>query len=382
MPDERDIYRQTLTGFLEPIGEYLQDASVAEVMINGPDQIYVERSGKLVLTDAKFSSENALLSAARNIAQFVGKRITPEEPRMDARLPDGSRVHVVLPPCARCGVVVSIRKFSKSSFSIDKLIEFGSVTEEGAQFIRACVLLHKNMVVSGGTSSGKTSLLNALSAVIPEGERIIVIEDSTELQFQQPHVVQLEARAADRHGKGQVTIWDLFHSAMRLRPDRIVVGEVRGAEALDMIQAMTSGHSGCMSTTHANSPRDALRRLETLAMMKGLDMPLRALRAQVSSAIDVIVQTERFMDGSRKISAVTEVLELSESGDYQTADIFRCDPAQKATDRAPELTYTGAKPTFESQILLNQLPGWPPKATARPAKKPAKRPVKKTAKKA
>ena len=363
MPDQRDIYEQTLTGFLAPIREYLEDPSVAEVMVNGPDQIYIEQKGQLVLTDAKFPSENALLSAVRNIAQYVDKRITDEVPRMDARLPDGSRVHVILPPCAKCGVSMAIRKFGKSVLSLDKLIGFGSVTEDGADFLRACVLLHKNLVVSGGTSSGKTTLLNVLSSVIPEGERIIVIEDSTELQFQQPHVLQLEARAADRHGKGQVTIWDLFHSAMRLRPDRIVVGEVRGSEAMDMIQAMTSGHSGCMSTTHANSPRDCLRRLETLALMKGLDMPLQALRAQVASAIDIIVQAERFQDGSRKISYISEVLDLTPQGDYQTVDVFRYDPTSEAKgpDGKPVMQFTGARPSFESQIELNQLPGWPPK---------------------
>lgn len=365
MPNERDIYEQTLAGFLEPVGDYLADPAVSEIMVNGPDQIYIEQKGQLVLTDRKFASENALLSAVRNIAQYVGKRISDEEPRMDARLPDGSRVHAILPPCAKCGVSMAIRKFGKSAFSVDQLIGFGSMSEDGADFMKACVLLHKNMIVSGGTSSGKTSLLNALSSVIPEGERIIVIEDSTELQFQQPHVLQLEARAADRHGKGQVTIWDLFHSAMRLRPDRIVVGEVRGSEALDMVLAMTSGHSGCMSTTHANSPRDCLRRLETLALMKGLDMPLQALRAQVASAIDIIVQAERFQDGSRKISYISEVLELSPQGDYQTNDIFRYDPTAsgaKGPDGKPVMLYTGAKPTFESQIELNQLPGWPPQS--------------------
>ncbi len=360
--NEREIYERTLTSFLEPISEFLEDASISEIMINGPDQIYIEQKGRLILTDAKFPSESALHAAVRNIAQYVGKRITEDEPRLDARLPDGSRVHVVLPPCSKCGVAVAIRKFGKSVFSIDQLIRFGSMTQEAADFLRACVLLHKNIIVSGGTSSGKTSLLNALSTIIPEEERIIVIEDSTELQLQQTHVLQLEARAPDRHGKGRVTIWDLFHSAMRLRPDRIVVGEVRGEEALDMIQAMTSGHSGCMSTTHATTPKDCLRRLETLAMMRGLDMPLKALRAQVSSAIDIIVQAERFADGSRKISYITEVLDLSPNGEYETADIFRCDPTSghKDADGKPLLMYTGARPTFEEQIKLSQLPGWPP----------------------
>jgi pilus assembly protein CpaF len=291
-------------------------------MINGPDDIWIEVSGKLHKTDARFEVEDDLFSGAKNIAQYVGKTLNELNPRMDARLPDGSRVHVVLPPCARNGVTVSIRRFGKFSLTMEKLMNYGSITPEAANFINLCVQMERNLIVAGGTGSGKTSLLNCISTLINPNERILVIEDSTELQLQQPHVVMLEARGADSKGRGKVEIGDLFHSAMRLRPDRIVIGEVRGGEALSLLQAMTSGHGGSMSTTHATYPDDTLRRLETMAMMSDVNMPLSALRSQVASAIQVIVQTSRFNDGSRKLTHIVECLGLSENGEYKIYPIF------------------------------------------------------------
>lgn len=315
------IFRQSLEHFLAPVADVLSDAAVSEVMINGYDEIYVERGGRIERVPNKFASESDLLACARNIAQFSGKRIDEFVPRFDGRLPDGSRVHVVLPPCARDGITVAIRKFSKSALTLDRLVEFGSIDAATRELLEICVALDKNVLVSGGTGSGKTQLLNALSGAIPPGGRILVIEDTSELRLQQDHVVRLEARSADRHGRGAVTIRDLFHSALRLRPDRVLVGECRGGEAMDMIQAMNSGHAGSMTTVHANSPRDALVRVETLALMSSLEVPLIALRAQVASAIEVVVQTDRLADGSRKVTRVAEVLPLDAAGSYQVHEI-------------------------------------------------------------
>lgn len=316
------IFEQSIQRYFKPILPYLQDASVSEIMINGPDDIWIEVKGRLHKTDAKFDTNDDLMGGVKNIAQYVGKTLDEMHPRMDARLPDGSRVHVVLPPCARNGVSVAIRRFGTFSLSLGQLIEYGSVTPEGAKFIQACVEMKRNLVVAGGTGSGKTSLLNCISLLIDPLDRIIVIEDSTELQMQQPHVIMMEARQPDARGRGAVTIGDLFHSAMRLRPDRIVIGEIRGGEALDLLQAMTSGHGGSMTTTHATYPDDTLRRLETMAMMSPVQLPLRALRSQVASAVQVIVQTSRFSDGSRKLTHICEVLDLSENGEYQIHPLF------------------------------------------------------------
>ncbi len=318
----KDIFEQSIRRYFAPINAYLEDESVSEIMINGPQDIWVEIKGKLHQTDAKFEVEDDLLSGVKNIAQYVGKTLNTLNPRMDARLPDGSRVHVVLPPCARNGVSVAIRRFGKFSLTIDKLISYGSITPTAAKFINLCVHMERNLIVAGGTGSGKTSLLNCISTLIDPNERILVIEDSTELQLQQPHVVMLEARGPDSKGRGRVEIGDLFHSAMRLRPDRIVIGEIRGGEALSLLQAMTSGHGGSMSTTHATYPDDTLRRLETMAMMSDVEMPLSALRSQVASAIQIIVQTSRFNDGSRKLTHIAECLGLSENGEYKIYPIF------------------------------------------------------------
>ena len=311
-----------LTLFLAPVAAYLDDDAVSEVLINGPDSIYVERSGKLEKTAERFVSEPALKAAAVNIAKSVGRILDEMHPRLDARLPDGSRVHVVIPPLSRVGTVIAIRKFKKDTLTIDKMLEFGSLDEPMRRLIRALVLLRKNIIVSGSTSSGKTSVLNALSSFIPEGDRVLVIEDASELQLQQSHIVSFETRKADKNGQGEVTIRDLIHSALRLRPDRIVIGEIRGGEALDLLQALNTGHAGSMSTIHANAPLDCLRRIETCALLSGIEIPLQALRAQVAGAVDIVIHTARFKDGSRRIVSVAEVLPLN-GGEYSVRELMR-----------------------------------------------------------
>jgi len=308
--------------FLAPVREYLEDDSVSEILINGPQQIYIERRGKLEEVPAKFVSEPALKAAAANIAKSVGRMLDEMHPRLDARLPDGSRVHAVIPPLSRVGTVIAIRKFKKDTLTIDKMQEYGSLDDRIRKLIRALVLLHKNVIVSGATSSGKTSVLNALSSFIPDVERVLVIEDATELQLQQRHIVPFETRKADKNGQGEVTIRDLIHSALRLRPDRIVIGEIRGGEALDLLQALNTGHAGSMSTIHANSPLDCLSRIETCALLSGIDIPLVALRSQVASAIDAVVHTSRLTDGSRKIVSVAEVEPLVQ-GEYRVRELVR-----------------------------------------------------------
>jgi pilus assembly protein CpaF len=322
-------------------------------MINGPDKIFIERKGKLVQSDQKFISEPALKAAAVNVAKSVGRLLNEENPRLDARLPDGSRVHAVIPPLARTGTVIAIRKFTKDRLTIDQLISFGSITENGAKLIDTCVKLHKNMIVSGATSSGKTSVLNVLSAFIPDKERILVIEDSSELQLQQNHLVCFETRKADKNGKGEVTIRDLIHSSLRLRPDRLVIGEIRGGEALDLLQALNTGHAGSMSTIHANNPHDSLFRIETCSLFSGIDIPLSALRAQVASAIDVVVHTARLTDGSRKIVAISEILGLKD-GEYQLLDLYKFKLKGIGPDGNIDGCFTGCgnKPTFLEEAGL------------------------------
>ena len=319
----REVFAETILQFLEPVRKFLEDPSVSEVMINGPNQIYIERKGQLVLTDAKFESREALTAALRNMAQFVGKHVDETRPILEGRLPDGSRVEAVLPPAAPDGPHVAIRRFFQETLTVDKLIGFGAMTEDSAQALHAFVASKLNILVAGGTGSGKTSMLNALSSFIPQGERVVVLEDSRELQLQRDHVVQLEARPPDPKGRGQITIRDLFKATLRMRPDRIVVGEIRGGEALDLIQAMTSGHGGCLSTLHATYPKDTLSRLETMAMMSDVEMPLLAMRIQLASAVNLIVQTARLQDGSRKITHITEVLGFDlQTETYQTQDVF------------------------------------------------------------
>jgi pilus assembly protein CpaF len=319
----REVFEETILQFLDPVRKYLEDPAVSEVMINGPNQIYVERKGQLELIPAKFESREALTAALRNMAQFVGKHLDEFRPILEGRLPDGSRVEAVLPPAAPDGPHVSIRRFFKETLTVQRLVGFGALTDDCAQALHALVASKLNVLVAGGTGSGKTSMLNALSSFIPQGERVVVIEDSRELQLQRDHVVQLEARPPDAKGRGVVTIRDLFRATLRMRPDRIVVGEIRGGEALDLIQAMTSGHGGCLSTLHATYPRDTLTRLETMSMMSDVDMPLLAMRIQLASAVNLIVQTARLQDGSRKITHVTEVLGFDmQTETYQVQDVF------------------------------------------------------------
>jgi|WetSurMetagenome_2_1015567.scaffolds.fasta_scaffold37421_1 pilus assembly protein CpaF len=359
------IFERTILHFLDPVAEYLKDPTVTEVMINGPGEIYVERRGRLEITTTKFPGESALAAAVRNILQYVGKRIDPDHPMMDARLPDGSRVHVAMAPCSRRGMVVTIRKFSRQAFDMNFLISSGTLTPLACDLLHLCVLTEKNLLISGGTSSGKTSLLNVLSGYIQADRRIVVIEESSELQLKQPHVLSLESRSPDRYGRGEVTIRDLFKNSLRMRPDRVIVGECRGGEALDMIQAMTSGHAGSMTTLHADSPADALHRLETMAMMSGVQIPLMALRAQVASAIHVIVQVMRFADGSRRIVQIGQILPLDEQGRYQTEDLFvlRLPQGERELSKAT-LQWTGAKIVFRNEVgvqaALRNLPSLEP----------------------
>ena len=348
-----DIFERTILHFLEPVGEFLRDPTVTEIMVNGPDEIYIERRGQLTLTEARFPDESSLMAAIRNILQYVGKRVTTEVPMVDARLPDGSRVHVAMPPCSRKGILLTIRKFSRQAFDMDFLVKSGCLSELSRDFLILCIGTEKNLLVSGGTSSGKTSLLNVMSEYIQSERRIVVIEESAELQLRQPHVLSLEGRGPDRYGRGEVTIRELFKNSLRMRPDRVIVGECRGGEALDMIQAMTSGHAGSMTTLHADSPVDALHRLETMAMMSTVDIPLAALRAQVASAIHVIVQMMRFADGGRRVVQISQVLALDTHGRYQVEDLFVLRlPAGERDLAKAVLQWTGAKIAFRHDVAV------------------------------
>ena len=290
-----------------PIHPLLNDESVTEIMVNGPQQVYVERNGKLELTDIVFRNDEHVMHIIEKIVAPIGRRIDESSPMVDARLPDGSRVNAVIPPISLVGPSITIRKFAREPFTIDDLLNFDTLNLEMAAFLEAAVKARLNIVVSGGTGSGKTSTLNVLSSFIPHDERIVTIEDAAELQLHQEHVVSLETRPSNIEGKGAVTVRDLVRNALRMRPDRIVVGEVRSGEALDMLQAMNTGHDGSLTTGHANSPRDMLSRLETMVLMAGMELPVRAIREQIASAVDVIVQQSRLRDGSRKITHITEV---------------------------------------------------------------------------
>tara|TARA_R110002049_G_scaffold4601_4_gene31970 strand:- start:245845 stop:246849 length:1005 start_codon:yes stop_codon:yes gene_type:complete len=322
-----DIYSQTTRRFLQPVVHLLDDPDVSEVLINGPDTVYAERRGRLSLqSDVHFEDEAALMAAARNIAEFVGRPIRSGIHSVDARLPDGSRVHIIMPPSSRIGICLSIRKFNTAKLSLRQLVKLGSLDASMAEYLIKSVQNHENVIVSGGTGTGKTSLLNALSAEIDPQERIVVIEDSSELQLQLPHTIYLEAQPPDRSGKGAVTIRDLFVDSLRMRPDRILVGEVRRGEALDLIQSMISGHRGAMTTVHASTPRDAAVRLETLSLMGGVSIPAHVARSQVASAIDVVVQISRSPDGRRGVNRITRCHGLTESADgiadYHLEDVY------------------------------------------------------------
>jgi pilus assembly protein CpaF len=322
-------------------------------MINGPGQVFIERRGRLERTEVRFPSREAVLCALRNAAQFVGKQVDEEHPILEARMPDGSRLQAVIPPAAPDGPYVSIRRFSRDNFSPARLVEFGTLSADAAATLDALVAAKLNVLVAGGTGCGKTSLLNAFTEFIPDDERIVVIEDSKEVQVQHEHVVYMEGRPPDPEGRGAVSIRDLFRATLRMRPDRIVIGEIRGGEALDIVQAMVSGHGGCLGTLHATYPRDTLTRLETMAMMSDVEIPLAALRLQIASGVNVIVQAARLKDGSRKVTHITEVVGVdATTGRYQLQDLFvRAYRGRDAYGKlASELEPTGSLPTFLQQL--------------------------------
>ncbi len=307
---DRSLFVQEMTAEIMgygPIEPYLADESVSEIMVNGPNQIYIERRGRLTLVPARFINADSLMRVIERIVSPLGRRIDEGVPMVDARLPDGSRVNAIIPPLSLVGPILTIRKFAKQRFSMDRLVEIGSLTPQMAAFLTICVQYRKNIIVSGGTGSGKTTFLNALSESIPATERICTIEDAAELRLVQPHVLSLEARPPNVEGRGEVTIRDLVRNSLRMRPDRIIVGECRGGEALDMLQAMNTGHDGSLTTGHANSPRDLLSRLEVMVLMAGMDLPVRAIREQIASAVDIVVQQTRFSDGRRRVTSIVEV---------------------------------------------------------------------------
>jgi pilus assembly protein CpaF len=346
----QDIINETI-GF-GPITPLLKDPEISEVMVNGLNQVYVERRGKLERSNVTFRDNRHVFKIIERIVAPLGRRIDESSPMVDARLPNGSRVNIIIPPLALNGPTITIRKFSDKPLTVNDLIRFGTFTPEVAQFLKACVEARLNIVVSGGTGSGKTTTLNVISSFIPHDERIVTIEDAAELQLNQEHVVRLETRPSNIEGKGAITIRDLVRNSLRMRPDRIVVGEVRSGEALDMLQAMNTGHDGSLTTGHANSPRDMLSRLETMVLMAGMDLPVRAIREQISSAIDLIIQQTRLKDGSRKITQITEVAGME--GDVITLqDLFvYSEQGRDSMGRiAGELRPTGLKPGFMDKLL-------------------------------
>lgn len=353
------IFDKSIATFLAPVKPYLDDETVTEVLINGPTEVWIEQKGKLTRTDATFGDEITLQAAVRNIAQFVKRQIDNQHPTLDARLPNGSRIHAVLPPAARKGTTVAIRKFAKAAqLTFPKLIEWGTISADAAEFLELCIHLAKNIIVSGGTGSGKTTFLNLLGGLLPSWERLMIVEDASELQIISDHVICFETKAPDHEGKGGLTIRDLIKSALRLRPDRVIVGEVRSGEALDLLAVMNTGHGGSMGTTHANSPMDALVRLETLASMGDSSIPLAALRRQIAGAVHIVIQAARLHDGSRKITHVSEVLGVDEHGRYTVQDLFKfiqtgIDPETHKI--LGQMEPMGNIPTFFDEIAVNGL---------------------------
>jgi pilus assembly protein CpaF len=339
---------------LGPLENLLSDPTVSEIMVVDPDTIYVEQSGKLKLAPARFTDDERVRAVIERIVTPLGRRIDESSPLVDARLRDGSRVNAVIRPLALRGSAITIRKFSKTPLTLEKLVGFGAMTAQMGRFLTRCVIAKKNIVIAGGTGSGKTTLLNVLSSAIPQDERIVTIEDAAELQLAQPHVVSLETRPANMEGKGEYSIRDLVKNALRMRPDRIVVGECRGGEALDMLQAMNTGHDGSLTTTHANSPREAIARLETLVLMSGLELPIRAIREQIAGAVHILVQQARLSDGSRKVTAVSEVIGVDDDGEIEIVPIFRF--VRSGTGERGkvlgEFCATGFLPTFLDQFEL------------------------------
>ncbi len=335
---------------LGPLQTLLEDDTITEIMVNGPKNIYIERKGKLHRVPVTFESNEHLMRIIDRIVAPLGRRIDESSPYVDARLQDGSRVNAVIPPISLVGPVLTIRKFSKNPITVEQMIQFGSISNESVQFLKACVEARLNIVISGGTGSGKTTLLNVLSSFIPSDERILTIENAAELQLRQEHVVTLESRPPNIEGRGEITIRDLVINALRMRPERIIVGECRGGETLDMLQAMNTGHDGSMTTAHANSPRDAISRIETMCLMAGMDLPIRAIREQIAGAVDVICQQERMRDGTRKVTAITEVSGME--GDVITmTDIFVFEHTGMENGRiVGRLRPTGLRPKFMDKI--------------------------------
>ncbi len=356
--DRKGVFESAIENFLGPILPFLKDNQISEILINSASEIFVEKAGKLYRTKAQFEDEDSLRAAVNNIAQSVGRRIDYDHPRLDARLPDGSRIAAVIPPCARKGTAVSIRKFTNNDISFKDYIQSEAITQDVAQFLDICMFLGKNILLSGGTGSGKTTLLGLLCSRIPKGQRVIVIEDSSELSINYDHILMFETRMADQSGKGEVSIRDLLVSSLRLRPDRIIVGEVRGGEALELINAMNTGHKGCMGTIHSNSPNDSLVRLEALAQGGFSNISEKALKLQISSAIDLVVQISRLSDGSRRVTGVEEVLNLNSDGTYQLNPLFRLSRLQRSNDGklAGRLCAVGHLPSFIEEIEDNRLP--------------------------
>lgn len=334
-----------------PLEALLADDSISEIMVNGPRQIYVERNGKVMLTNVRFADDDHVQRIINKIVRPLGRRVDAKTPLVDARLPDGSRVNAVVPPCAIDGPSITIRKFAKERLTIEDVIGFGSLNEDMARFLEACVVSKMNIVIAGGTGSGKTTLLNLLSSFIPDGERIVTIEDAAELSLQQSHVVRLETRHADDPDERDVDIRDLVRNSLRMRPERIVVGECRGGEALDMLQAMNTGHDGSLTTVHANTPRDTISRLETLVLMAGMDMPIDIVRKQIASAVQLIVQQARLRDGSRKVTHITEITGM-EGKNVVMQDVFKFEEAGENSEGKVmgEFVPTGLRPYYTDRL--------------------------------
>jgi pilus assembly protein CpaF len=342
---------------LGPLESLLADTSISEIMVVDPQTIYAEIKGKLELTSARFTDNEAVRAAIERIVTPLGRRIDESTPLVDARLKDGSRVNAIIPPLALKGPCITIRKFAKKPLQVPDLIRFGSLNERMARFLTRAVKIRKNIVISGGTGSGKTTLLNVLSGAIPEDERVVTIEDAAELQLAQPHVVSLESRPANLEGKGAYTIRDLVKNALRMRPDRIVVGECRGSEAIDMLQAMNTGHEGSMTTTHANSPREAINRIETLCLMAGVDLPVRAIRSQIASSVHLIVQQSRLSDGSRRVTAVSEVAGINDDGEVELNEIYSFVrlSTREGGQIVGEFRASGYLPSFVDELITSNV---------------------------